>query len=226
MNQRRVGSGTVRAARRISLCVAILLIASVGNAEVVLDYSPDSVSYTSLYNEGPKAVFISATSSFNQFSLIQLPLFLGANAYAEDAGDFAVDLYSSTTNDPGTALPGSLLTNIASVPLFTLNGSTIGNNWTASNVGVGERSPGAYWIVVSTSTVTANSGALNWTMAGSAGTFGAYYNVAGQPWAQMQPAAAGYAEVVSGVPEPSTYAMALAGLGCAGYSVFRRPKRA
>jgi hypothetical protein len=28
------------------------------------------------------------------------------------------------------------------------------------------------------------------------------------------------------VPEPSTYAMALAGLACGGYSVFRRRKRA
>jgi hypothetical protein len=31
---------------------------------------------------------------------------------------------------------------------------------------------------------------------------------------------------VQGVPEPSTYAMALAGLACGGYSVFRRRKRA
>jgi hypothetical protein len=28
------------------------------------------------------------------------------------------------------------------------------------------------------------------------------------------------------VPEPSTYAMALAGLACGGYSMFRRRKRA
>jgi hypothetical protein len=31
---------------------------------------------------------------------------------------------------------------------------------------------------------------------------------------------------VSAVPEPSTYAMALAGLACGGYSMFRRRKRA
>ena len=32
---------------------------------------------------------------------------------------------------------------------------------------------------------------------------------------------AGYATVVT-LPEPSTYAMALAGLACGGYSLFRR----
>ena len=32
--------------------------------------------------------------------------------------------------------------------------------------------------------------------------------------------------VVTAVPEPSTYAMALAGLACGGYSMFRRRKRA
>jgi hypothetical protein len=31
---------------------------------------------------------------------------------------------------------------------------------------------------------------------------------------------------VTAVPEPSTYAMALAGLACGGYSIFRRRKRA
>ena len=31
---------------------------------------------------------------------------------------------------------------------------------------------------------------------------------------------------VSAVPEPSTYAMALAGLACGGYSMWRRRKRA
>jgi hypothetical protein len=32
--------------------------------------------------------------------------------------------------------------------------------------------------------------------------------------------------VIQPVPEPSTYAMALAGLACGGYSIFRRRKRA
>jgi hypothetical protein len=31
---------------------------------------------------------------------------------------------------------------------------------------------------------------------------------------------------LAAVPEPSTYCMALAGLACGGYSVFRRRKRA
>jgi hypothetical protein len=31
---------------------------------------------------------------------------------------------------------------------------------------------------------------------------------------------------ISAVPEPSTYAMALAGLACGGWSMFRRRKRA
>ena len=38
-------------------------------------------------------------------------------------------------------------------------------------------------------------------------------------------AATGYVSI-SAVPEPSTYAMALAGLACGGYSLFRRRKRA
>jgi hypothetical protein len=31
---------------------------------------------------------------------------------------------------------------------------------------------------------------------------------------------------ITAVPEPATYAMALAGLACGGYSLFRRRKRA
>ncbi len=36
----------------------------------------------------------------------------------------------------------------------------------------------------------------------------------------------GISQVLTAVPEPSTYAMALAGLACGGYSLFRRRKRA
>jgi hypothetical protein len=36
----------------------------------------------------------------------------------------------------------------------------------------------------------------------------------------------GISQVLTAVPEPSTYAMALAGLACGGYSIFRRRKRA
>jgi hypothetical protein len=40
-------------------------------------------------------------------------------------------------------------------------------------------------------------------------------------------AGSGYSPIsVQAVPEPSTYAMALAGLACGGYSIFRRHKRA
>ena len=36
----------------------------------------------------------------------------------------------------------------------------------------------------------------------------------------------GYSSTITAVPEPSTYTMAVAGLACGGYSMFRRRKRA
>jgi hypothetical protein len=36
----------------------------------------------------------------------------------------------------------------------------------------------------------------------------------------------GISQVLTAVPEPSTYAMALAGVACGSYSLFRRRKRA
>ena len=50
-------------------------------------------------------------------------------------------------------------------------------------------------------------------------------------WDGIHPTAAGHAILAQSmysavVPEPSTYAMALAGLACGGFSIWRRRKRA
>ena len=51
---------------------------------------------------------------------------------------------------------------------------------------------------------------------------------AGSAWSNGAPTTGGYGVyvTVTAVPEPSTYAMALAGLACGGFSVLQRRKRA
>ena len=70
-----------------------------------------------------------------------------------------------------------------------------------------------------TGTVSGQSGFDN----GSEGNLGFSTSV-GQLFITSDTGAAG--TFVTAVPEPSTYAMALAGLACGGYSMFRRRKRA
>lgn len=215
--------------RVVVLASSVLLSMSVGRAGVVLDSGYSTNSYTTVGNGtdlGSKAVLFEATESFGTFTTLQLGLFLGGLSYAEDAGNVAINLYSSTGSPPDGAIPDSLLTTLATIPIASFNGTQQGNFWSGTNLTSGSRPAGWYWLVVDTSAVSANSGALNWAIGvqGSDTNRGAYFDTYASPqvWTQAgMPLPSGFAEIVS-VPEPSTYAMALAGLVCGGFGVWRR----
>lgn len=215
------------------LSLPALFSPSNAHAEVVLDTGYSTNYYTTIGNGsdfGSKAVLFQATESFSEFTTLSFGLFLGGLSYAPSAGNVAINLYSSTGSPPDGALPSSLLTTLATIPIENFNGSQIGSFWTGTNLSSGSRSAGWYWLVVDTSAVSANSGALNWAIGvlGSDTNRGAYFDTYSEPqvWTQSgMPLPSGYA-AIAGVPEPSTYAMALAGLACGGYSMWRRRKRA
>lgn len=211
------------------LMLAVSLSASRGHAGIVLDSGYSLNSYTTVGNGsnfGSKAVLFEATESFSEFTTLSFGLFLGGLSYAPGAGNVAINLYSSTGSPPDGALPDSLLTTLATIPIESFNGTVQGNIWTGTNLSSGSRSAGWYWLVVDTSAVSANTGDLYWAIGvqGSATNRGAYFDTFNEPqvWSQQgSPLFGGYAEI-AGVPEPSTYAMALAGLACGGYATWRR----
>ena len=210
------------------LVLSVSLSASIGHAGVVLDSGYSTNSYTTIGNGsdlGSKAVLFEATESFSEFTTLSFGLFLQGVTYAPGAGNVAINLYSSTGSPPDGALPSSLLTTVATIPIENFNGTQLGSFWTGTNLSSGSRSAGWYWLVVDTSAVSANSGVLDWAFGaqGSDTNRGAYFDTytAPQVWTQSgMSLPSGYA-AIAGVPEPSTYAMALAGLAC-GFGMWRR----
>ena len=206
--------------------------ASVGHAGVVLDTGYSTNTYTTIGNGtdlGSKAVLFQATESFGTLTTLQLGLFGGGVTYDPGAGNVAINLYSSTGSPPDGALPNSLLTTLATIPIENFNGTQAGNFWTGNNLSSGSRSAGWYWLVVDTSAVSANSGVLNWAVGvqGSDTNRGAAFDTYSDPqvWTQSgMPLPSGYA-AIAGVPEPCTYAMAFAGLACGGFSMWRRRRK-
>ena len=223
-----VGCLIHKAGLLFGLFLLALLPASIGHAEVVLDTGYSTNSYTTIGNGAPgnfgsKAVSFEATQSFNEFTTLSFGLF-GGPLYAPGAGNVAINLYSSTGSPAAGAIPNSLLTTLATIPIQNFNGSQLGSFWTGTNLSSGSRSAGWYWLVVDTSAVSANAGELNWAVGvqGGDANKGAYFDTFSDPQVWIQTSLfSGYAEIAA-VPEPSTYAMALAGLTCVGYLVRRR----
>jgi hypothetical protein len=150
---------------------------------------------------------------------VQLLLSNGGDSF----GTASIGIYN---NNAGTSppSPGSLVATIGTVANSSLSG-------TASVWNVSLSSPLSlaastrYWVGLSTS----NNASMQWWYASSnAGTGvaneffsnsdGNFANAGDRPY-QMSVS-------VNALPEPSTYAMALAGLACGGYTMFRRRKRA
>jgi hypothetical protein len=138
------------------------------------------------------------------------------------SGTTSIGIYNNNAvTDPPS--PGSLFATIGTVTDSSLSGTA--SVWSVSPVSpLSLAASTRYWVGLSTS----NNATMQWWYASSnAGTgvadeyfsnsTGNFANAGDRPY-QMQVS-------VTAVPEPSTYAMALAGLACGGSTMFRRRKR-
>jgi len=137
-----------------------------------------------------------------------------------------VRLFSDNAGSPGSSLV--TLSGSSSVPTEAKYTYTTSYWLTAGST---------YWMVVSDANAVSNSSSFSW-FANLANTVPTAQNLSGwtnagtdrssdggSTWSDNTPATTSSISI-NAVPEPSTYAMALAGLACGGYSMFRRRKRA
>ena len=139
----------------------------------------------------------------------------------------------------------SAISNIGSfgVPVYTASGTQITPSDTATGLWSGSllapinqflTSPFSYDTGVWTGTLQNGSAAGSFTL-GSGSELGSIPGLSGKTTAEWVSTGAvpssftnnmyGISQVLTAVPEPSTYAMALAGLACGGFSMWRRRKR-
>ena len=136
------------------------------------------------------------------------------------SGTTSIGIYN---NDAGTSppSPGSLFATIGTVTDSSLSGTaSVWNVSLESSLSLAAST--RYWVGLSTN----NASTQWWYAASGTGTgvaneffsnsTGNFVNANDRP----------YQMLVTVVPEPSTYCMALAGLACGGYLRFRRRKRA
>ncbi len=139
--------------------------------------------------------------------------------------DFAIDIYDSTTG--GSAKPKNQVGRLVGP-----QNVVIGNNAFTTDYSFPELAPGkAYWVVAKGFYTFPQ-----WNTAGNTGVISpasqqslktAFTTDAGSNWTTAAASGNPYMMTVNAVavPEPSTWAMGLAGLGFAGVSALRRRRR-
>jgi len=139
------------------------------------------------------------------------------------SGTTSIGIYN---NDAGTSppSPGSLFATIGTVTDSSLSGTA--SVW---NVSLGSplslAASTRYWVGLSTN----NNASMQWWYASSnagTGVANEFFSNSQDSFANAGNGPYQMSVSVTAVPEPSTYAMALAGLTFGGYSLFRRRKRA
>jgi len=216
--------------------IALACLVEPARAEVVLSnlteisLGPDSVS-------SGKWLASSFVTNSQAWTLTSATLSFGSAQ--NTSGNLFVNLYSNATNSPGSSLG-------------TLSGSenpASAGQYTYTSNGISLDPSTTYWLVAG---VSSGDGAYPWLFAGSIASTGVWsipstntyaYNETGvgttgyrpteglgtsgsSTWSSHPGTPQLFSIEATAVPEPSTYAMALAGLACGGYSVFRRRKRA
>jgi hypothetical protein len=216
--------------RTLSLGMAILgLLVAAGSAkrataEVIFDSITGNTatgSTTASVNGWRAAQFIlpAAPAGNDRFGLGSVVLNLANNPLATD---FSVEIYSSVSGKPGSSVG----------QLFATQPIVVGNNSFFTTNSFPTLTPAtSYWVVLK-----GGASSPQWGTAGNTGlispasqlgTSTALTNNAGSTWF-TNPAANNPSMMTVNavaVPEPSTWAMGLAGLGFAGVTALRRRRR-
>jgi len=145
--------------------------------------------------------------------------------------------WSFAGTEAGTFTTNGTLANAAGSFDFTITNFTVTSSTITSLIGSGytENQPlqGFLWNGTVPTQFYRSSGSFtngsNFSVSSPAYTYGFYtlgtaFGFLDDP--NESPAVSAAALTLTAVPEPSTYAMALAGLACGGYSMFRRRKQA
>jgi T5SS/PEP-CTERM-associated repeat protein len=159
-------------------------------------------------------------------------------------GTVTVNGILSPGNSPGVLTAASLTLGGSSTSLFEINGLTRGTQYDGVNINAesGLTYGGALSLSFGNGSAFANSTTFdlfnftgtpsgNFTSVTSTGFYAGTWALASGIWSldsggQTLSFTPGTGDLVVAVPEPSTCAMALAGLACGGYTMFRRRKRA
>jgi len=152
--------------------------------------------------------------------LLLASITLGAFTSEPESNPFSLQVFRS-----GTSAPGALFATSTNTQTLGTASSGALYTWNFDNVQMDPST--TYWIVPPTN--------LNWnfrsnfslptTQNGSGYLYdGLYFSTDGVAW--VTEGGSGLATSVQAVPEPSTYCMALAGLACGGFSMWRRRRRA
>jgi hypothetical protein len=221
ISRRLLGSTAFVAVLVVQFPVTSIMAAAVLSSN--MDVAPTST--TSISNGQWMAAPFHTTSALTQLTDVVLDVYNSGNYFG---GDLSVEIWTSQANSagPGTLVQSILQSPFSSSPIsitglsLTLQPDTEYAVVTKGNVFAGQGSgpfqfPGSLtWYSVGVSTHTGDG-----FVAGSwwSGDSGASWNADSQTMKMS---------VFAAVPEPSTYCMALAGLACGGYSLFRRRKRA
>ena len=159
-------------------------------------------------------------------------------------GTVTVNGILSPGNSPGVLTTASLILGGSSTSLFEINGLTRGTQYDGVNINAesGLTYGGALSLSFGNSSAFANNTTFDlfnftgtpsndFTSVTSTGFYAGTWTLASGIWSlesggQTLSFTPGTGDLVVAVPEPSTCAMALAGLAYGGYSMFRRRKRA
>ena len=163
--------------------------------------------------------FSTGTGSGFLLTGVQLLLSNGGGS----SGTTSIGIYTndSTTSPPS---PGSLFATIGTVSDSSLSGTA--SVWTVSlGSPLSLAASTRYWVGLSTN----NNATMQWWYASTddgTGVASEYFSNSGGTYANPTIGPYQMSVSVTAVPEPSTCAMALAGLAFGGYSLYRRRKRA
>ena len=138
-------------------------------------------------------------------------------------GLFGVSIYNTGSQGPGTLAFDYHLA--AENGLGTLGGAPITFVGNQSSSSTPLQAGTTYWLVVQRSVSATNGASLDWA-AGDNAQGGAGQNymslTIGGTWTEISGFPQGFGAEIVTVPEPATCAIALAGLACGGFSVWRR----
>ena len=201
----------------IAICCVAVCLTGIARAEVVFgNLGASGTATVGSFNADIGSAsnpFLLAAQGFIPAAPNLMLQSVGLWLFGDGSVPASVGIFSDSAGFPFTRLYSSNTVNVGAKALyeFTFSGATLSSG-------------SSYWVIPETATE------ISWYIASSATSeqnasgytsLGAVQN-AGNGFEPSQP----FAVSISAVPEPSTCAMALAGLACGGYSMWRRRKRA
>lgn len=202
---------------------ALLGAATPGVADAGIVYEVNTTGATQIGSKNNGGVFIGQSFNSGPNNLLTSAT-LQINRNALGAGDFTLNLHAVTGSPNAYLKTGSSLA--AATFTNSILSETLGDFYEFTNLEWPMSPNTDYMIGIASETDPTVKWTLNQSAAQNSGTgfLTGYSGFNAQAGTNVDNGRHG--ATIAAVPEPSTYAMALAGLLCGGYSLLRRRKRA